>query len=79
MNLGIRGCLGVLLSSWKNRKMTDENYDLATKVMGKYINSKDPIEYTKDELISVLLIDEEVAAELAKMAYKEWLDAYSGW
>ena len=59
--------------------MTDENYDLATKVMGKYINSKDPIEYTKDELMSILLVGEDVAGELANLAYKEWLDAYSGW
>ena len=58
--------------------MTEEDYDLATKMMGKYINSKDPVGYTKDELVSNLGFDEEAATELAKEAYKEWLEAYSG-
>lgn len=59
--------------------MTDEDYNLATKMMGKYINSKDPVRYTKDELMSSLGFDEEAAMELSKEAYKGWLDAYSGW
>jgi hypothetical protein len=58
--------------------MTDENLELTTKMMGKYINSKDPVGYTKDELVSSLGFDEEAATELAKEAYKEWLEAYSG-
>ncbi len=58
--------------------MTDEDLELTTKMMGKYINSNDPIGYTKDELVSSFGFDDEAATELAKEAYKEWLEAYSG-
>lgn len=58
--------------------MTDENLELATKVMGEFINSKDPIGYTKDALVKLLGFEEEMADELANVAYKEWLEAYSG-
>ncbi len=58
--------------------MTEEDLELAYKVMGAFINTKDPTGYTKDELVSNLGFDEEAATELAKEAYKEWLEAYSG-
>lgn len=58
--------------------MTDKNLELATKVMGEYINSKDPKGYTKEALVKLLGFEEEMAAELSEAAYKEWLEAYSG-
>lgn len=58
--------------------MTDESLELACEVMSEYINSKDPIGYTKDALMNSLGLDEETATELANEAYKEWLEAYSG-
>lgn len=58
--------------------MTDENLELACEVMGEFINSKDPIGYTKNVLMNSIGLDEETATELAKEAYKEWLEAYSG-
>ena len=56
--------------------MSDENLELAYKVMGVFINSKDPKGYTKDELMNTYEIETELAAELAEAAYREWSEAY---
>lgn len=56
--------------------MSDDNLELAYKVMGVFINSKDPTGYTKDELMNVYEIEPELAAELADAAYREWSEAY---
>jgi hypothetical protein len=58
--------------------MTDENLELATKVMGEYINSKDPKGHAKEALMKLLGFEEDMAAELADAAYKEWMEAYGG-
>lgn len=56
--------------------MTDENLELAFRVMGSFIDMKDPAELTKAELVRSLGFDEKMAEDLAKAAYKEWCDAY---
>jgi hypothetical protein len=56
--------------------MSDDNLELAYKVMGSFINSKDPKGYTKDMLMNTYEIEEELATELAEAAYREWSEAY---
>jgi hypothetical protein len=77
MSSVIRGFRGVKLLKWKEyKKMSDENLELAYKVMGAFINSKDPKGYTKNTLVKTYEIEEELAAELAEAAYREWSEAY---
>lgn len=56
--------------------MTDEDLELAYKVMGMFINSVDPKRYTIDNLMIRHAYDEETATRLANDAYKEWSQAY---
>lgn len=56
--------------------MSDENLELAYKVMGAFIKSKDPKGYTKEMLMNAYEIPESLAEELAKDAYREWSEAY---
>lgn len=56
--------------------MSDDDLELAYKVMGVFINSKDPKGYTKDTLMATYDIEEELAFELAEAAYREWSEAY---
>jgi len=56
--------------------MSEENLELAYKVMGTFINSKDPKGYTKDMLVNTYEIEPELAVDLADAAYREWSEAY---
>lgn len=56
--------------------MSDDELELAYKVMGMFINSKYPKEYTRDTLMTTYEIDEELAVKLAEAAYREWSEAY---
>jgi hypothetical protein len=56
--------------------MSDDNLELAYKIMGMFINSHYPKEYTKDTLMNTYDIDEASATELAEAAYREWSEAY---
>lgn len=56
--------------------MSDDNLELAYKVMGAFIKTKDPVGYTKNELMNIYEIEPELAAELAASAYREWSEAY---
>lgn len=58
--------------------MSDENLELAYKVMGMFINSQYPKKYTADTLMNTYEIEESLAEQLAEAAYKEWSEAYSG-
>lgn len=57
--------------------MNEENLSLATRIMGDFINSRDPIGYTKDTLMTYHRFDEDLAVKLSDTAYKEWVDAYT--
>jgi hypothetical protein len=56
--------------------MNEENLKLAYKVMGAFINSKNPKGYTKDALMDFYKMPEDLAEELTNAAYIEWSDAY---
>jgi hypothetical protein len=56
--------------------MSEENLELAYKVMGAFIKTKDPKGYTKDALVISYEIEPELAEELVDAAYREWSEAY---
>jgi len=63
---------------WRLAEMQDADVETATTVMGKFIGSNDTKEYTKWELMKDHGFDEEQATELAEIAWKEWVEAYTG-
>jgi hypothetical protein len=56
----------------------DKKLDLATKIMGAFIESSNPKNYTKSSLMITYGYDEKSATELAEAAYREWTEAYGG-
>jgi hypothetical protein len=68
--------------------MENENFDIgnfvgsdleiAIKVMGVFIGTRNAVEETSEALKWVYAFDDETAEQLAKAAWEEWAEAYSG-